>query len=63
MFDQFDKFDQGGVATNFDKFDTRGVAPAAASRSECGERGISLIRNTPLLGPYSMTISRVIWWS
>jgi len=26
-------------------------------------RGTSLIRNTPLLGPYIMTISRVLWWS
>ena len=26
-------------------------------------RGTSLIRNTPLLGPYSRTIPRVVWWS
>ena len=26
-------------------------------------RGTSLIRNTPLPGPYSRTIPRVIWWS
>jgi len=26
-------------------------------------RGTSLIRNTPLLGPYSRTIPKVIWWS
>ena len=26
-------------------------------------RGTSLIRNTPLLGPYSRTIPRVLWWS
>ena len=26
-------------------------------------RGISFIRNTPLLGPYSRTIPRVLWWS
>jgi len=26
-------------------------------------RGTSLIRNTPLLEPYSRTIPRVIWWS
>ena len=26
-------------------------------------RGISLIRNTCLLGPYSRTIPRVLWWS
>ena len=25
-------------------------------------RGISLIRNSSLLGPYSRTIPRVIWW-
>jgi len=25
--------------------------------------GTSLIRNTPLLGPYSRTIPRVLWWS
>ena len=32
----------------------------------CGDelyRGIALIRNTPLLGPYGRTIPRVIWWS
>ena len=28
-----------------------------------GYRGTSLIRNRPLLGPYSRTIPRVIWWS
>ena len=26
-------------------------------------RGTSLIRNTPLLGPYSRAIPRVLWWS
>ena len=26
-------------------------------------RGASLIRKTPLLGPYSRTILRVLWWS
>ena len=26
-------------------------------------RGASLIRNPPLLGPYSRTIPRVLWWS
>ena len=26
-------------------------------------RGTSLIRNTPLLGPYSGPITRVVWWS
>jgi len=26
-------------------------------------RGTSLIRNTPLLGPYRSTIPRVLWWS
>jgi len=26
-------------------------------------RGTSLIRNTPLLEPYSRTMPRVIWWS
>ena len=26
-------------------------------------RGTSLIRNTPLLGPYSGIIPRVLWWS
>ena len=25
--------------------------------------GTSLIRNTPLLGPYRRTIHRVLWWS
>ena len=31
------------------------------NQSTWGHRGTSLIRNTPLLGPYSGTISRVIW--
>jgi len=26
-------------------------------------RGTSLIRTPPLLGPYSRTIPRVLWWS
>ena len=26
-------------------------------------RGTSLIRNTPLLGPYRRSIPRVLWWS
>jgi len=26
-------------------------------------RGTSLIRKTPLLGPYSRTMPRVLWWS
>ena len=26
-------------------------------------RGTSLIRNTPLLGPYGRTLPRVLWWS
>ena len=26
-------------------------------------RGTSLIRITPLIGPYSRTIPRVLWWS
>ena len=26
-------------------------------------KGTSLIRNTSLLGPYSRTIPRIIWWS
>ena len=25
-------------------------------------RGTSFIRNTPLLGPYSRTMPRVLWW-
>jgi len=25
--------------------------------------GTSLIRNTPLLGPYSRTMPRALWWS
>ena len=28
-----------------------------------GYRGTSLIRNSPLLGPYSSTVSRALWWS
>ena len=34
-----------------------------ASHSESCYRATSLIRNTPLLGSYSRTIRRVIWWS
>jgi len=30
--------------------------------AEQAYRGTSLIRNTPLLGPYSRTIPRVLWW-
>jgi len=26
-------------------------------------RGISLIRNNPSLGPYSMLMPRALWWS
>ena len=26
-------------------------------------RNTSLIRNSPLLGPYSTTLPRVLWWS
>ena len=29
----------------------------------CKYRGDSLIKNTPLLGPYSRTIPRVLRWS
>ena len=25
-------------------------------------RGTSLIRNSPLLGPYSRTVPRALWW-
>ena len=44
------------------------VGPAARPRDwgECGAvhyRGTTLIRNPPLLGPYSRTIPRVLWWS
>ena len=28
----------------------------------CDYRGTSLIRNTPLIGPYRRTIPRVLWW-
>jgi len=35
--------------------------PALARGEDC--RGTSLIRNTPLLGPYSRSIHRVIGWS
>jgi hypothetical protein len=34
-----------------------------ASRLRSVYRGISLIRNVPLLGHYSMTILGVLWWS
>ena len=29
----------------------------------CAYRGTSLTRDTPLLGPYSRTMPRVLWWS
>ena len=41
---------------------TRSKVSAAPPRRS-SIRGSSLIRNTPLLGPYSRTIPRVIWWS
>jgi len=34
-----------------------------SQRLEQPYRVTSLIRNTPLLGPYSRTIPRVVWWS
>ena len=36
---------------------------AAKTKREKRNRDTSLIRNTPLLGPYCRTIPRVIWWS
>ena len=33
------------------------------AEQSAGCRGTSLIRNTPLLGPYSGPITRVVWWS
>ena len=31
-------------------------------RSDVVHRGTSFIRNRPLLGPYSMTRPRALWW-
>ena len=44
----------------------KGTAPDASyaplDSGGDGYRGVSLIRNTPLLGPYSKTVPRVLWW-
>ena len=42
--------------------------PAAQTGGGCAPdprfyRGTSLIRNTPLLGPYCRSIPRFLWWS
>ena len=33
------------------------------SESDLKYRGTSLIRDTPILGPYCRTIPRFLWWS
>jgi hypothetical protein len=41
------------------------VDPVSASLQHFRDqdyRGTSLIRNSPLLEPYSRTVSRVLWW-
>ena len=38
-------------------------APHVSFVCHVNYRGTSLIRNAPLLGPYSRTIPRVAWWS
>jgi len=43
------------------RLDLSVLAPRA--RLSTDYRGISLISNTPLLGPYGRTIPRVVWWS
>ena len=51
-------------------FRGQGVGTGAGSREEAASastaswcRGTLLIRSTPLLGPYSRAMPRVIWWS
>ena len=49
----------------------RGIAPVPSADRHVPRvlsqisayRGTSLMRNTPLLGPFSRTIPRVLWWS
>ena len=44
--------------------DTAHIPPCPArGRLPGGYRGTSLIRNTLLLGPFSRTLPRVLWWS
>jgi len=46
------------------RHESRGCSCGSASDARrASYRGTSLIRNTPLVGPYSRTIPRVIWWS
>ena len=42
----------------------RGSGPPESNRGGRSAlyRGTSLIRNSPLLGPYSRTVSRALWW-
>ena len=42
---------------------SRSTIKAVAPRPLCLYRGTSLIRNALLLGPYSRTVFRVLWWS
>jgi len=42
-------------------FATRGRQTADTLRT--AYRGTSLIKNNPLLGPYSRTMNRALWWS
>ena len=43
---------------------TAHTEPAGPDRNALAQKYLTvLIRNTPLLGPYSRTIRRVIWWS
>ena len=39
------------------------LPPSDPGTERGGDRGTSLIRNTPLLGSYRRTIPRVLWWS
>ena len=50
------------VRTIYQKDEEEGagkVLPLEDKREPC--RGTSLIRNRPLLGPYSRTVSRALW--
>ena len=55
------KYDSGSVPEE-SILSPRGTSPENPEPNSL-YRGTSLIRNTPLLGPYSRTKPRVLWWS
>ena len=42
--------------------DLRVIKKKTRDESPPTYRGTSLIRNSPLLGPYRRTVSRALWW-